>query len=82
MVDYSLRLKAELGSKKTWVFAYSNDVMGYIPSRRVLAEGGYEGGLARYPYGLPAPWDSSVEQKIVEEVLKLAAEVGKRKASQ
>jgi neutral ceramidase len=77
VVDYSLRLKSELGAKKTWVSSYSNDVMAYIPSRRVLGEGGYEGGLARYPYGLPAPWAPTVEQKIVDEVHKLAAEVAK-----
>jgi neutral ceramidase len=77
VVDYSLRLKSELGPQRTWVSSYSNDVMAYIPSRRVLGEGGYEGGLARYPYGLPAPWDASIEQKIVDEVHKLAAVVEK-----
>ncbi len=77
VVDYSLRLKSELGPKKTWVSSYSNDVMAYIPSRRVLGEGGYEGGLARYPYGLPAPWDGTVEQRIVDAVHKVAAEVDK-----
>src|SRR5882757_3375603 len=77
VVDYSLRLKTELGMKKTWVSSYSNDVMAYIPSRRVLGEGGYEGGEARYPYGLPAAWDTTVEQKIVDEVHKLATKVGK-----
>src|SRR6185369_10730130 len=71
VVDYSLRLKLELGPKTTWVSAYSNDVMAYIPSRRVLGEGGYEGGLARFPYGLPAVWDGSAEEKIVSEVHKL-----------
>ncbi len=81
VVDYSLRLKTELGPKKTWVSSYSNDVMAYIPSRRVLGEGGYEGGEARYPYGLPAPWDASVEQKIVDEVHRLATTVGKDKTN-
>ena len=71
VVDYSLRLKLELGPKTTWVSAYSNDVMAYIPSRRVLGEGGYEGGLARFPYGLPAVWDGSAEEKIVKEVQNL-----------
>jgi neutral ceramidase len=75
VVDYSLRLKTELGPGKTWVASYSNDVMGYIPSRRVLGEGGYEGGLARYPYGLPAPWDPHVEEQIVEKAHELAAKV-------
>ena len=64
VVDYSLRLKAELGPKKTWVSSYSNDVMAYIPSRRVLGEGGYEGGLARYPYGLPAAWDATSSKRL------------------
>lgn len=77
VVDYSLRIKTELGMKKTWVSSYSNDVMAYIPSRRVLGEGGYEGGEARYPYGLPAAWDSSAEQMIMDEVHKLTAEVRK-----
>jgi Neutral/alkaline non-lysosomal ceramidase, N-terminal len=74
VVDYALRLKSELGTK-IWVSAYSNDVMAYIPSRRVLGEGGYEGGLARYPYGLPAVWDTSVEEKVVDEVHKLVKSV-------
>jgi hypothetical protein len=75
VVDYSLRLKAELGPGKTWVASYTNDVMGYIPSRRVLAEGGYEGGGARYPYGLPAVWSPSIEQQIINKVRELAAAV-------
>src|SRR5262249_14760763 len=49
VVDYSLRLKRELGAG-TWIAAYCNDVMNYIPSARVLAEGGYEGGDASRPY--------------------------------
>jgi neutral ceramidase len=75
VVDYSLRLKTELGLGKTWVASYTNDVMGYIPSRRVLAEGGYEGGLARFPYGLPAPWDAKVEEQIIAKAHDLAADV-------
>ena len=79
VVDYSLRLKLELGPGKTWVASYANDVMGYIPSRRVLGEGGYEGGLARYPYGLPAAWDGSAEELIVEKVRDLAQRVSDSK---
>jgi hypothetical protein len=71
VVDYALRLKAELSGKNTWVASYSNDVMGYIPSRRVLAEGGYEGGLARFPYGLPALWSTDVERQIVGAVHRM-----------
>jgi hypothetical protein len=82
VVDYSLRLKAELGEDTTWVASYANDVMGYIPSRRVLGEGGYEGGDARYPYGLPAPWDARVEQQIIDEVHQLHDKLSSQQASQ
>ncbi|HVS37854.1 MAG TPA: neutral/alkaline non-lysosomal ceramidase N-terminal domain-containing protein [Gemmataceae bacterium] len=68
VVDYSLRLKKELGPGHTWVAAYTNDVMAYIPSLRVLKEGGYEGGGAMVYYGLPAVWSPLVEETIVAAV--------------
>jgi hypothetical protein len=68
VVDYALRLKAELRGTKTWVAGYSHDVMAYIPSRRVLTEGGYEGGGAMVYYGLPTVWAPEVEETIVNEV--------------
>jgi hypothetical protein len=74
VVDYSLRLKAELGAT-TWIAGYTNDVMAYVPSRRVLAEGGYEGGGAMVYYGLPSAWKLEVEEKIVDEVRRQVGEV-------
>lgn len=68
VVDYSLRLKKELGPGKTWVAGYTNDVMAYIPSLRVLKEGGYEGGGAMVYYGLPTVWSPKVEELIVAAV--------------
>ena len=68
VVDYSLRLKQELGSDRTWVAGYSNDVLAYIPSRRVLLEGGYEGGGAMLYFGRPGPWAEGIERTIVTEV--------------
>jgi hypothetical protein len=73
VVDYALRLKRELGPR-TWVAGYCNDVMAYIPSLRVLNEGGYEGGGAMVYYGLPSPWAPEVEKRVVDEVRHLAAE--------
>ena len=68
VVDYALRLKEELGRESTWVAGYANDVMAYIPSRRVLLEGGYEGGGAMVYYGLPTVWAPQVEELIVGKV--------------
>lgn len=74
VVDYALRIKAELGGPKTWVAGYSNDVMAYIPSRRVLTEGGYEGGGAMVYYGQPTVWSEQVETTIMNEVKRQSAE--------
>jgi hypothetical protein len=79
VVDYSLRLKKELGAGHTWVAAYANDVMAYIPSIRVLDEGGYEGGGAMVYYGLPSPWSADVEETIVNGVHALFAGRGTEK---
>ena len=68
VVDYAIRLKAELAGTKTWVAGYSHDVMAYIPSRRVLREGGYEGGGAMVYYGLPTVWAPTIENMITAEV--------------
>lgn len=68
VVDYAIRLKSELAGTATWVAGYANDVMAYIPSRRVLAEGGYEGGGAMVYYGLPTVWSPVIENEIVGEV--------------
>jgi hypothetical protein len=68
VVDYVVRLKSDRPRSKTWVAAYANDVMAYIPSERVLHEGRYEGGGAMIYYGLPAPWASGLESQILEAV--------------
>jgi neutral ceramidase len=75
VVDYSLRLKTELGEHFNWIAGYSNDVMAYIPSKRVLLEGGYEGETAMIYYGLPAKWSEDVEEHIVRTVKELHTEL-------
>jgi neutral ceramidase len=72
VVDYALRLKKEMPKQATvWVAGYSNDVMGYIPSRRVLEEGGYEAGGAMLYTAHPGPWKPEVEELIMGKVHEL-----------
>jgi hypothetical protein len=68
VVDYALRLKRELGARRAWITGYTNDVMAYIPSLRILKEGGYESGGAMVYYGLPAIWGPRIEELIVAAV--------------
>ena len=42
--------------------------MAYIPSLRVLREGGYEGANAMVYYSLPTRWSEDVEAQIVAQV--------------
>jgi neutral ceramidase len=75
VVDYALRFKKEFGPG-TWVFGYADDMIAYIPSRRVWEEGGYEGGSNLYEYGRPAVrWAGDVEDRIADTVRKLVHEV-------
>ena len=71
VVDYQLRLKRELGENSTWVTGYANDVMAYIPSERVLEEGGYEGDSSMIVYQLPSKWKAGLEDQIVSTVHRL-----------
>jgi neutral/alkaline ceramidase-like enzyme len=71
VVDYALRLTREYPGRPMWVAGYSNDVFGYVPSLRVLREGGYEGGDAMIYYARPGPFNERVEELIVAKVHQL-----------
>jgi hypothetical protein len=74
VVDYSLRFKSTYGPR-TRVTGYANDVMAYIPSRRVWDEGGYESG-AFTVYGLPTDrWAGDIEDRIAACVQRLVEKV-------
>ncbi|MBM3736045.1 MAG: hypothetical protein FJW39_09690 [Acidobacteria bacterium] len=75
VVDYSLKIKGKFGWDTTWVAGYSNDVFAYIPSVRVLREGGYEGGGAMLFGSLPGPFAEDVEQRIGAAVDRVAGAV-------
>ncbi|MEX0791619.1 MAG: neutral/alkaline non-lysosomal ceramidase N-terminal domain-containing protein [Pirellulaceae bacterium] len=68
VVDYALAIKKEFESDRVWITAYANDVACYIPSERVLKEGGYEGGGAMVWYDQPAHLKPGLEGLILAEV--------------
>jgi hypothetical protein len=76
-VEYSLRIKKEIDPGATWVMGYANDVMAYIPSRKVVLEdqdekrpGRYEGLRSMTYYGQPCAWAPRIEQSIMEAVYR------------
>jgi hypothetical protein len=83
-VDYALRLKRDFGADRVWPVAYANEVPCYVPSARVLREGGYEAGWDRDQgpgvpgatgnilfYGWAAPLAPGVEDRIFTAVKSL-----------
>jgi neutral ceramidase len=75
VVDYALRFKVKYGPG-TWVCGYTDDMISYIPSRRVWLEGGYEGGSNLYEYGRPAlRWAGDIEERIADSVHRLVKSV-------
>ena len=74
-VEYALQLKQRLGEGNTWVLAYSNDVMSYIPTAEILAEGGYEAERSQAYYGMPGKWKPSIERTILDRAEAAAREL-------
>jgi hypothetical protein len=69
-------LEKALGPRKLWLAAYCNDVFGYLPSARVLREGGYETrGLYAGGIGL---FDAKSQDVLVAKVRELAKKVGRK----
>ncbi|MDR2039399.1 MAG: neutral/alkaline non-lysosomal ceramidase N-terminal domain-containing protein [Bacteroidales bacterium] len=74
VVDYALNFKQKYGYE-SFVLGYSNDVMAYIPTVRILNEGGYEGADSQMVYGMPGLWSSEIETLIFKGVDELAEKV-------
>ena len=77
VVDYALRIKREYPGEPVIVAAYSNSVMCYIPSERVLHEGGYEAVDNLIYYGKPGPFEPGVEERVMAAVRQAMKSVGR-----
>jgi hypothetical protein len=76
VVDYVIRLEKALGPNQLWIAAYCNDVFGYLPSARVIEQGGYETrGLYSGAVGF---FDAGAEEVLVKKVRELAGKAGRK----
>ena len=76
VVDYVRLTQQALGPLKLWISGYSNDVFGYLPTTRILKEGGYETRGLYVDYGLFQP---GVERLVVRSLEAMARQVGRIK---
>lgn len=75
VVDYSRKPKVEFTGPMVWVAGYCNDVFAYLPSLRVLQEGGYEGRTGIVHQLTPTPFAISVEDRVMGGLRKLVKQV-------
>jgi hypothetical protein len=78
VVDYCLWTKQNYGAKGILIAGYSNDVMSYIPTVRILKEGGYEPVESMYYYGMPGPYNEAVEEQIHDTLRQVLKRVGRK----
>ena len=73
VVDYAGLIERAIGPLNLWLSGYCNDAFGYVPSARVLSEGGYETrGIYSRGVGYFAP---EAEEVLVRKVVELAGQV-------
>ena len=71
VVDYALRMSRDFDGDRLWFNGYSNAMPCYIPSKRLLREGGYEVDSSMDYYAQPTRLAPEVEDIIVDTVQKL-----------
>ena len=75
VVDYAGLIERAIGPMQLWLSGYNNDVFGYFPSARVLAEGGYE--TRGVVHGGPGFFAPAAEEVLVAKVKELAEKAGR-----
>ncbi|MEA3226568.1 MAG: hypothetical protein U9Q07_11510, partial [Planctomycetota bacterium] len=58
------------------VIGYANGTSSYIPDKRIIREGGYEGLTSQHAYFLPAPFTEKIESEI-KQIVKQAIDAVK-----
>jgi len=75
VAEYAKILKTEFAGPVVWVAGYSNDMFGYLPTRRALAESSYEAVRAWYWSALPGPFAETASEKLLQIVRCLVKRV-------
>lgn len=73
VVDYDLRFKRIFAADHPWLIGYAYEVPCYIPSMRILKEGGYEAQSSLIYYGYYGPFRGRIEDILVNKMSELAA---------
>ncbi len=81
VADYACILRRMYDPSRLWIGAYANDLPGYIPSRRIWKDGGYEAGDATVYFGLPGRFSVEVEERVIDAVRRVIPDSFRRPGS-
>lgn len=73
--ELGLEVKARSIAPFPVTLGYSNDLVGYVPTRREYPFGGYEPAVAQRHYGRPAPFAPEAGEQLVQHALELTEEL-------
>jgi hypothetical protein len=76
VVDYALNAKKQYPGEQLFVAGYCNQVVCYIPTERIIEEGGYEPVSSMIYYGMPGPFEKSVEAKVNAAIRTVMQKIG------
>jgi hypothetical protein len=79
VIDYSIAAKKKYPGENMFVAGYCSEVQCYIPSRRILDEGGYEPESSMVYYGFPGPFAGNVEDKVMGAVTLVMKRTGAKR---
>lgn len=74
VVEYVGMLRQALGPERLWIAGFANESFGYLPTAKILAQGGHETIGLTLDIGLFSP---SVEDVVVNTVRQLARKAGR-----
>jgi len=78
VVDYSRRIKRALVEDHPWPIGYAYEVPCYIPSARLIKEGGYETESSLIYYGFYGPFRGEIESQLLNRLQDLLTRVRTR----
>lgn len=73
VVDYARRMKRIFAADHPWPVGYAYEVPCYIPSTRLIKEGGYETESSLIYYGFYGPFRTDIEAQLFSHLEALLA---------
>jgi hypothetical protein len=67
--EYAALINGSLAGKMIWPVGYIDNVYGYLPTKAMLADGGYEVREFMKPFGIKGEFVANIEEIIIKAVL-------------